>query len=133
MSTSSSSNGSTIYTETLLWKYLDHLTLLPHCKRILIFLNKQNNTFLYLRSAKCVHYVSVVFGDCIFMENLRIRKLYVNFFSQSEDNSFHFIFLAWMILPLLKLPILLLLKLRILAPPKLRIFLQIRNDNKSSR
>ena len=89
--------------------------------------------FLYLRSAKCVHYVSVVFGDCIFMENLRIRKLYVNFFSRSEDNSFHFIFLAWMILPLLKLPILLLLKLRILAPPKLRIFFQIRNDNKSSR
>lgn len=52
MSSSSSSNGSTIYTETLLWKYLDHLTLLPHRKRILLFLNKQNNTISLSKKRK---------------------------------------------------------------------------------
>jgi hypothetical protein len=40
----SSHNESTIYTETLLSKYLDHILLKPHRKKVVQFLNNQNNS-----------------------------------------------------------------------------------------
>ena len=52
ISLSSSSNESTVYTETLLSKYLDHNILLPHRKRILLFLKKQNNSMSISKKRK---------------------------------------------------------------------------------
>ena len=51
-STSSSSSESNVYTEILLSKYVDHSIMLPYRKKILTFLNKQNQTTTVFKKRK---------------------------------------------------------------------------------
>ena len=96
-SSSSHSNEATIYTETLLSKYLDHIILLPHKKRILSFLNNRHNSISLPKKRKtcklcfCRFRALHLHGKtrnskalCVFLQS--IREKLIPLYRSSLDN-----------------------------------------------
>jgi len=99
-SSSSHTNDATIYTETLLSKYLNHPILFTHRKRILLFLNRPNNSSKISKKRKtckicfCRFRALHLHGKsknskalCQFFQSIREQLLPLHFSSLGDDTA----------------------------------------------